>query len=125
VYLQLSSGGPGRPAWGLWDEWYALLECSKVDHERRVQSDESDAVERCDGLLPNRPSVELAAAGRWANPWTINSIPLGYVDEMLALHPGWIVDRIAPRPTLYTTTGNDRFLPLEESVHRYSCMHAP
>ena len=46
------------------DEWFDLLDRSKVDREQRALIGESEMVERADILLPDRQSAELAAAAR-------------------------------------------------------------
>jgi fermentation-respiration switch protein FrsA (DUF1100 family) len=107
------------------DEWYDLLERSQADRERRVQTGESEFVERSEVLLPDRQSADLAAATRRDNPWAINSIPLDYVDDTLGFHPEWIVDKIAPRPVLFITTDNDRLVPPEESERLYAQAKEP
>ena len=66
-------------------------------------------------LLPDRQSAELAAAARKDNPAALDTLPLEYVDETLAFHAEWVVDRIAPRPLLLITTDDDRLVPPEES----------
>ena len=50
----------------------------------------------------------------------MSTIPLEYVDETLAFHPEWVVDRIAPRPVLFITTEDDRLVPPEESEHLHA-----
>lgn len=97
------------------DEWYDLLERSKKDREHRVLTGKSEFVERSEILLPDRQSAELAAAARKNNPNAINTLPLEYIDETLQFHPEWVVDKIAPRPILFITTGDDRLVPPEES----------
>jgi fermentation-respiration switch protein FrsA (DUF1100 family) len=37
------------------------------------------------------------------------------MDETLQFHPEWVIDKIAPRPILFTTTDDDRLVPPEES----------
>jgi hypothetical protein len=97
------------------DEWHDLLERSAQDAERRVLSGESELVGRSEILLPDRQSAELAAAARKDNPAALDTLPLECVDETLAFHAEWVVDRIAPRPLLLITTDDDRLVPPEES----------
>lgn len=97
------------------DEWVDLLERSAVDRAKRVLTGQSELVERSEVLLPDRQSVELAAAARRDIPSALNTLPLEFVDETLSFHPEWVVDRIAPRPILFITTDDDRLVPPEES----------
>ncbi len=96
------------------DEWFDLLERSERDRERRALTGESEFVAREEVLLPDRQSAELAAAARAGNPAAVGKIPLEYIDETLAFHPEWLVDRIAPRPLLLIAAGDDRLVPPEE-----------
>jgi hypothetical protein len=102
------------------DEWYDLLEHSDADRVKRVQTGNSEFVERSEILLPDRQSAELAAAARRDNPSAVNTIPLEYVDDTLGFNPEWVVDKIAPRPILFITSDNDRLVPPEESEHLYA-----
>jgi fermentation-respiration switch protein FrsA (DUF1100 family) len=102
------------------DEWYDLLERTRVDRDQRALTGESAFVERNEILLPDRQSAELAAAARRQNPAAVNTIPLEYVDDTLAFNPEWVVDKIAPRPILFITTDNDRLVPPEESENLYA-----
>lgn len=102
------------------DEWYDLLERSDADRVKRVQTGNSEFVERSEILLPDRQSAELAAAARRDNPSAVNTIPLEYVDDTLGFNPEWVVDKIAPRPILFITSDNDRLVPPEESEHLYA-----
>lgn len=97
------------------DEWFDLLERSAIDRAKRAMEGASELVDRNSVLLPDRQSAELAAAARREIPSAINTLPLEYVDETLAFHPEWVVDKIAPRPILFITTDNDRLVPPEES----------
>ena len=101
------------------DEWHDLLARAAADREKRVLDGESEWVERSEVLLPDRQSAELAAAARKNVPGAIDTLPLEYVDETLAFHPEWVVDKIAPRPILFITTDDDRLVPPEESQALY------
>ena len=102
------------------DEWHDLLERAKADREQRVVLGRSALADRSEILLPDRQSAELAAIARRANPAAINELPLEYIDETLAFHPEWVVDKIAPRPILFITTDDDRLVPPEESASLYA-----
>ncbi len=101
------------------DEWYDLLERSRVDRERRATTGESEMVDRDEILLPDRQSALLSAEARRKNPAAVNTIPLEYVDDTLGFNPEWIVDRVSPRPILFITTDNDRLVLPEESGELY------
>ena len=102
------------------DEWHDLLQRAKADREQRVVLGRSALADRSEILLPDRQSAELAAIARRANPAAINELPLEYIDETLAFHPEWVVDKIAPRPILFITTDDDRLVPPEESASLYA-----
>ena len=107
------------------DEWFDLLERSRVDREKRASTGESEMVEREEVLLPDRQSAELSAAARRDNPDAVTRIPLEYVDDTVGFNPEWIVDRISPRPILFITTENDRLVPPEESEQLYAHAREP
>ena len=97
------------------DEWHDLLDRAKADREKRVLDGQSAMADRSQILLPDRQSAELAAAARRANPAAVNELPLEFIDDTLAFHPEWVVDKIAPRPILFITADDDRLVPPEES----------
>ena len=101
------------------DEWFDLLAQSAVDRDRRLHTGESTYVERNAVLLPDRQSLELAAAARRNNPAAVGTLPLDYIEETLAFNPEWVVDKIAPRAVLFITSDQDRLVPPEESMHLY------
>ena len=98
------------------DEWHDLLERARRDREARVLTGESEWVDRSEVLILDRQSAALTAEVRRANPAAISTIPLEYVDETLAHHAEWVVDKIAPRPVLFITSDDDRLVPPEESL---------
>jgi pimeloyl-ACP methyl ester carboxylesterase len=93
------------------DEWHNLLARARADREKRVIDGKSELADRSQILLPDRQSAELAAAARKVNPNAINALPFESIDETLQFHPEWVVDKIAPRPILFITTGDDRLVP--------------
>ena len=97
-----------------------LLARAKADRERRVIDGTSAEAERAEILALDRQSAALAAAARKANPNALNTLPAEFIDETLAFHPEWVVDKIAPRPVLFITTDDDRVVPAEETL----AMHA-
>ena len=101
------------------DEWFDLLERSAADRVRRATGGESELVARTEVLLPDRQSAALAAAARRGVKGAVDTLPLEFVDETLAFHPEWVVDRIAPRPVLFIAAGDDRLVPPEESRALY------
>ena len=102
------------------DEWFDLLERSKIDRENRALTGKSEMVERADILLPDRQSAELAAAARKDNPAAVGTIPVEYVDDTIGFNPEWIVGQISPRPILFITSLDDRLVPPEESEQLYA-----
>ena len=107
------------------DEWYDLLDRSAADRDTRVVTGQSEMVERTEILLPDRQSAELAAAARRNLPAALNTLPLEFIDETLAFHPEWVVDKIAPRPVLFITTEDDRLVPPAESEALYALAGEP
>ncbi|MDE0060647.1 MAG: alpha/beta hydrolase [Defluviicoccus sp.] len=101
------------------DEWFDLLERSAADRVRRAAEGQSELVARIEVLLPDRQSAALAAAARRDVKGAVDTLPLEFVDETLAFHPEWVVDRIAPRPVLFIAAGDDRLVPPEESRALY------
>lgn len=102
------------------DEWFDLLARSAADRARRALTGQSELVERDQILLPDRQSAEISAEARRKNPAAINTLPLEYVDDTLAFHAEWVVDKIAPRPILFITTDDDRLVPPAESEALYA-----
>lgn len=101
------------------DEWFDLLERSAADRVRRATEGRSESVARTEVLLPDRQSAALAAAARRGVKGAVDTLPLEFVDETLAFHPEWVVDKIAPRPVLFIAAGDDRLVPPEESRALY------
>ena len=101
------------------DEWFDLLERSAADRVKRTLEGESELAERTDVLLPDRQSAALATAARRDVKGAVDTLPLEFVDETLAFHPEWVVDRVAPRPVLFITAADDRLVPPEESRALY------
>jgi len=102
------------------DEWADMLERADTDRVKRMRSGQSQRAERSEILLPDRQSAALAAKARAANPNAINTLPLEYIDETLAFHAEWVVDKIAPRPVLFITSDDDRLVPPQESDQLYA-----
>ncbi len=102
------------------DEFADLLKRSAADRVQRVMTGKSEYVDRTSILLPDRQSAELAAAARRGNPGAVSEIPMEFIDDTLAFHPEWVVDKIAPRPVLFITTDDDRLVPQDESEALYA-----
>ena len=101
------------------DEWFDLLEQNVTDRARRLRTGESTYVDRSAVLLPDRQSLELATAARHDNPAAVSTLPFDYVDDTLVFNSEWVVDKIAPRATLFITSDQDRLVPPEESIALY------
>jgi uncharacterized protein len=102
------------------DEYHDLLARGAADRVKRALTGASEFVDRNEILIPDRQSAELAAAARRGNPGAVSEIPLEFIDDTLGFHPEWVVDKIAPRPVLFITAGDDRLVPPQESeeLHR-------
>ena len=101
------------------DEYYDLLERAEADRVARVMTGVSELVDRSEILIPDRQSAALAAAARRDTPGAVSAIPLEFVDDTMAFHPEWVVDKIAPRPVLFITAADDRLVPPDESEALY------
>ncbi len=101
-------------------EWDALQKRSEADRIRRMQTGESEFVERPVILYLDPASRKISAETRKNAPGAAESIPLSFVDETLGFNPEWVVDRIAPRPAMFIGCANDQVvLPEEmETLHR-------
>ena len=103
------------------DEYHDLLTRAAADRNKRVLTGVSHLADRNEILLPDRQSAELGAAARPATncrpryPAAVTELPLEFVDDTLGFNPEWIVDRLAPRPVLFITPGDDRLVPSQES----------
>jgi dipeptidyl aminopeptidase/acylaminoacyl peptidase len=102
------------------DEYHDLLERAAADRIKRALTGKSEFVDRSEILIPDRQSAELAAAARKGNPGAVSEIPLEFIDDTLEFHPEWVVDKIAPRPVLFITAGDDRLVPPDESRSLYA-----
>jgi len=102
------------------DEYHDLLARADEDRRNRALTGASALADRNEILLPDRQSAELGAAARKNNPFAVTQVPLEFIDDTLGFNPEWVVDRIAPRPVLFITAGDDRLVPPQES----EAMHA-
>ena len=102
------------------DEYHDLLARADEDRRNRALTGASALADRNEILLPDRQSAELGAAARKNNPFAVTQVPLEFIDDTLGFNPEWVVDRIAPRPVLFITAGDDRLVPPHES----EAMHA-
>jgi dipeptidyl aminopeptidase/acylaminoacyl peptidase len=102
------------------DEYHDLLARADEDRRNRALTGASALADRNEILLPDRQSAELGAAARKNNPFAVTQVPLEFIDDTLGFNPDWVVDRIAPRPVLFITAGDDRLVPPQES----EAMHA-
>jgi uncharacterized protein len=102
------------------DEYHDLLARSAADRQKRALTGVSALADRNEVLLPDRQSAELGAAARRNNPAAVTEVPLEFIDDTLGFNPEWVVDRIAPRPALFVTAGDDRLVPPHESEAMYA-----
>ena len=68
---------------------------------------------------------ELWAAARADSAVEPAPVPLEYIDETMAFHPEWVVDKNAPRPLLLIATEMDGVTPPEESQRLYDVAGEP
>ncbi|HML14928.1 MAG TPA: alpha/beta fold hydrolase [Xanthobacteraceae bacterium] len=102
------------------DEYHDLLARAGEDRRQRALTGASALANRNEILLPDRQSAELGAAARRDNPFAVTEVPLEFVDDTLGFNPEWVVDRLAPRPVLFITAGDDRLVPPQESEAMYA-----
>ncbi|MBI3513647.1 MAG: alpha/beta hydrolase [Proteobacteria bacterium] len=107
------------------DEYHDLLARAAADRIKRALTGKSEFVDRSEILIPDRQSADLAAAARKGNPGAVSEIPLEFVDDTMEFHPEWVVDKIAPRPVLFITAGDDRLVPPDESESLYRLAGEP
>lgn len=96
------------------DEFADLVERSAEDRIRRALTGKSTLAPRDEILLPDRRSLEIGNAARRNNPGAVHEVPLEFVDDTLGFNPEWVVDRIAPRPSLFIASDGDRLVPPQE-----------
>lgn len=101
------------------EEVAALRERAAGDRVVRARTGESAAAAPSTILHMSAREKELWAAGRAGSPGELASVPLEFIDETMAFHPEWVVDRIAPRPLLLVATEDDGVTPPEESRSLY------
>ena len=102
------------------DEYHDLLARADNDRRNRALTGISALADRNEILLPDRQSAELGAAARKNNPSAVTQVPIEFIDDTLGFNPEWVVDRIAPRPVLFITAGDDRLVPPHESEAMYA-----
>ena len=96
------------------------------DRLARVQTGESEASPPPTVLYMSAREKELwgrrprGQRRRFRHRW-----PLEFIDETMAFHPEWVVDKIAPRPLLLIATENDGVTPPEESRSLYELAGDP
>ena len=107
------------------EEVAALRERAAKDRLARVQTGESEASPPPTVLYMSAREKELWAAARAGSAVVPAPVPLEFIDETMAFHPEWVVDKIAPQPLLLIATENDGVTPPEESRSLYELAGDP
>jgi uncharacterized protein len=97
-----------------WD-YRELVERGSRDRERQVMTGESELVDRGEVLQQDPQSLAISAKARAARPGAAMQVPLEMIHETIGFNPEWVVDRIAPRASLFITSDRDELVLPEES----------
>ena len=100
-------------------EYRELVERSLSDWEHQVVTGESELADRGEVLKLDPQSTEISARTRSTRPGASMQVPLEMVHETIGFNPEWIVDKIAPRASLFITSDRDELVPPDESKSLY------
>lgn len=106
-------------------EHRALIERGERDWATQVRTGESELADRSEVLQMDPASVAISARARAGRPGAAMQVPLEMVHETIGFNPEWIVDRIAPRASLFITSDLDELVPPEESRSLYAHARDP
>ena len=107
------------------EEVVALNDRSKKDRLNRLRKGDSEPALPQSVLHMSAREKELWAAARAESSVEPAPVPLEFIDETMAFHPEWVVDKIAPRPLLLIATELDGVTPPEESQKLYDVAGEP
>jgi pimeloyl-ACP methyl ester carboxylesterase len=96
-------------------EWRELVRRSDEDRSRRMKTGQSEMVDRPFVLFLDPDSRKKSDESRKEQKAVLEQIPLEFVDETLNFNPEWVVDKIAPRASLFITCEKDLVVLPEES----------
>jgi pimeloyl-ACP methyl ester carboxylesterase len=96
------------------EEYRALVERADRDRAERLATGASRLVDRTEVLKHDPDSARIAEQRRTSG--AAAEIPLEFVDDTLAFAPEWVVERIAPRPTLFLASDGDQVVPAAETA---------
>ena len=97
------------------EEIAALNDRTTGDRLNRVRTGHSEPAPPPSVLQMSEREKGLWAAARADSAVDPAPVPLEFIDETMAFHPEWVVDKIAPRPLLLIATELDGVTPPEES----------
>ena len=103
----------------------ALRERAAEDRTVRARTGESGTVPPPTILHMTAREKALWAAARADSAVEPAPMPLEFIDETMAFHPEWVVDKIAPRPLLLVATEEDGVTSPEESRSLYELAGDP
>jgi len=97
------------------EETAALTERAAKDRVGRAFTGKSEYGPPPGILYMSAREKELWSAARADSAVEPASVPTEFIDETMAFHPEWVVDRISPRPLLLIASELDGVTPPEES----------
>ncbi len=97
------------------EETAALHDRSTKDRLSRAETGKSEYGPPPGILYMSAREKELWAAARADSAAEPPPVPTEFIDETMAFHPEWVVDKISPRPLLLIATELDGVTPPEES----------
>ena len=97
------------------DEIGALHERAEKDRLSRARTGTGETASPPTILYMSERERGLWAAARADSAVEPAPVPVEFIDETMTFHPEWVVDKIAPRPVLFTATELDGVTPPEES----------
>ena len=107
------------------EEIAALNGRTTKDRLNRVRTGHSEPAPPPSVLHMSEREKGLWAAARADSAVEPAPVPLEFIDETMAFHPEWVVDKIAPRPLLLIATELDGVTPPEESQSLYDVAGEP
>lgn len=107
------------------EEIAALRDRTAKDRLSRARTGKSEYGPPPGILYMSAREKELWAAARADSAVEPAPVPTEFIDETMAFHPEWVVDKIAPRPLLLIATELDGVTPPEESQKLYDVAGDP
>jgi hypothetical protein len=100
------------------NEWRTLLKELEEDKIERVQAGKSRMVSWL-YVMPDEAAKAAREEIRKKDPTVCTELPLETAQAVIEFKPDEVVDRIAPRPVLFTVAGEDILTPVELTRELY------